>query len=77
MQVETKAALALFAGSILLTVVFFLLGLPFFFLFLFVPLFLFFPGKRSRKVCPVCGVVSSNDSAYCRVCGAKLEDSKV
>ncbi len=77
MQVETKAALALFAGSVLLTVVCFLLGLPFFFLFLFVPLFLLFPGRRSEKVCPVCGAVSSSDSAYCRVCGAKLRDAEV
>ena len=77
MQVETKAALALFAGSILLTVLCFLLGLPFFFLFLFVPLFLLFPGRRVQKVCPVCGAVSSRDSAYCRVCGAKLEGAEV
>jgi len=74
MQVETKAAIALFAGSILLTVICLLLGFPFFFLFLFVPLFLLFPGRRSEKVCPVCGAAASNDSQYCRVCGAKLEE---
>jgi hypothetical protein len=73
MQVQTKVALALFAGSIVLTLVCLILGFPFFFLFLFLPLF-FLPGKRPRKVCPVCGVEASNDSKYCRVCGAKLEE---
>jgi len=58
MQVETKAAFALFAGSILLTVVCLFLGSPFFFLFLFVPLFLLFLGRRWHKKCPVSGAKS-------------------
>ncbi|HKM42015.1 MAG TPA: zinc-ribbon domain-containing protein [Methanocorpusculum sp.] len=74
MKVQRKVAFVLFAGSIVLTVVCFMLGFPFFFLFLFFPMLLFFPGRRPGRVCPVCGVEASDDSKYCRVCGAKLEE---
>jgi len=74
MQGQTIAALILFAGSIVLTVVCLILGFPFFFLFLFFPLVLFFPRRHPVKVCPVCGAGASDDSKYCRVCGAKLEE---
>ncbi len=63
--------LALFSGSLLVTAVCFAAGLPFFFLFLFLPLF-FLP-KREERRCPVCECRVQPGDNYCPVCGARLE----
>ena len=72
MEKRTAVSLALFAGSLAVTAVCFAFGLPFFFLFLFLPLF-FLP-KREIRRCPVCGCRVAGGDNYCSVCGAKLEE---
>ena len=72
MEKRTAVSLALFAGSLAVTAVCFAFGLPFFFLFLFLPLF-FLP-KREVRRCPVCGCRVAGGDNYCSVCGAKLEE---
>ena len=70
MEKRTAVTLALFAGSLAVTAVCFALGLPFFFLFLFLPLF-FLPKKDVRR-CPVCGCKVEPNANYCSVCGSRL-----
>ncbi|MBQ2771485.1 MAG: hypothetical protein IJE95_02065 [Methanocorpusculum sp.] len=71
MEKRTAVTLALFAGSLAVTAVCFALGLPFFFLFLFLPLF--FMPKLDVRRCPVCGCRVHPEDNYCSVCGAALE----
>jgi hypothetical protein len=47
--------LILLAGSLLVSVILFSLGIPFFFMFLFIPLIPFLGPERAAKRCPVCG----------------------
>ena len=47
--------LILLAGSLLATAILFSVGIPFFFLFLFIPLIPFLGRERETKRCPVCG----------------------
>lgn len=72
MEKRTAVTLALFAGSLAVTAVCFALGLPFFFLFLFLPLF-FLPKSEIRR-CPVCGCRVEPSANYCSVCGARLDE---
>jgi hypothetical protein len=64
--------LLLVAGSVALTIIFFLAGLPFFFLFLLIP-FISLRG-RSKEVlrCPVCGFESIGAVRYCPYDGNEL-----
>lgn len=66
-----KLTLSLLAGSLALTAVCFLLGLPFFFLFLCLPLLGLLP-KRETRICPHCGVPVHDTDIYCPACGTKL-----
>ncbi|QYZ80383.1 hypothetical protein E2N92_03515 [Methanofollis formosanus] len=66
-------SLLLLAGSLLVTAVCYLLGLPFFFLFLFVPLLPLF-GRRPVRVkrCPTCGWETAGREDFCPWDGSRL-----
>jgi len=65
-------AALLLAGSVAVTTVLFLIGLPFFFLFLFIPLIPFL-GKREIRRCPRCGWETAGKERFCPWDGATLE----
>jgi len=67
-----QITLIIFLASVAVTVICFLCGLPFFFLFLFLPLAFIIPFKPRRK-CPNCGVTVENDANYCPICGTELK----
>jgi len=58
-------SLILLVGSLLITIVMWLMHLPFFFLFLFVPLIPFFSRERRVKQCPVCGWETTGSENFC------------
>ena len=58
-------SLILLVGSLLITTVMWLMHLPFFFLFLFVPLIPFFSRERRVKRCPVCGWETTGSENFC------------
>jgi hypothetical protein len=60
-----KLSLILFAGSIAITAVLWALGLPFFFLILFLPLIPFFSRRGVVKRCPVCGWETAGSEHFC------------
>jgi len=60
-----KLSLILFAGSAALTVVLWMTGLPFFFLFLVIPILPFLRRERHVLRCPVCGWESAGSERYC------------
>lgn len=61
------------AGSLAATLLLFSLGLPFFFVFLFIPLIPFFGRERPVKRCPACGWETTDDrTAYCPYDGSSL-----
>jgi hypothetical protein len=63
----------LLAGSLAVTLILFSLGLPFFFVFLFIPLIPFFGRENQVKRCPVCGwETTDNRIAYCPYDGTSL-----
>ncbi|HJJ28861.1 MAG TPA: zinc ribbon domain-containing protein [Methanocorpusculum sp.] len=66
-----KLSLVLLFVSLGITAVCFAFGLPFFFLFLFLPFIGFLP---KRRVCPNCGVRVRVSDSFCPACGTKLED---
>ena len=66
-----KLSLGLLAGSIGITAVLWSLHLPFFFLFLCIPIFPFL-GKRQVKRCPVCGWETTGSENFCPADGTAL-----
>lgn len=70
-----KISLILFAGSLVLTVFFWMLGIPFFFLFLLIPLIPLFTGPRHIRRCPVCGWETSGSERFCPYDASPLDDS--
>lgn len=64
-------SILLFAGSLVLTVIFLIAGFPFFFFFLFIPII---PFMKKEKVltCPVCGWSTSGPELFCPFDGTKL-----
>lgn len=65
--------LILLAGSLLASAVLFSYGIPFFFLFLFIPLIPFLNRNRERKRCPVCGwETESPGISFCPFDGTAL-----
>ena len=60
-----KLSLLLFVGSVAFTIAMWLLHVPFFFLFLFVPLIPFFGRKRAVRRCPVCGWETTGSERFC------------
>ena len=64
----------LLAVSLAITLILFSLGIPFFFVFLFIPLIPFFGREKQVKRCPVCGwETTDNWVAYCPYDGTHLE----
>jgi hypothetical protein len=69
-----QLALILLAASVAVTIVLFSLGLPFFFVFLFIPLIPFFPREKRVKQCPLCGFETADErTAFCPYDGTRLE----
>ncbi|MDD1684992.1 MAG: hypothetical protein LUQ19_03775 [Methanoregula sp.] len=68
--------MVLLAGSLALTAVLWMIGLPFFFLFLFVPLLPFFTGRRTLRRCPVCGWETAGSERFCPCDATPLEDDE-
>jgi len=58
-------SLLLFIGSLAITAVLWALGLPFFFLFLFLPLIPLFRKSRTVRRCPVCGWETTGSERFC------------
>jgi hypothetical protein len=63
----------LLAGSIMVTMLSYLLGLPFFFLFLFIPVISLWRRGQKMKHCPVCGYEASGEIRFCPYDGTELE----
>jgi hypothetical protein len=70
-----KISLLLLAGSIMMSALFWMIGLPFFFIFLFVPLLSFLSGRRKTRRCPVCGWETVGSGLFCPYNATPLEDS--
>lgn len=67
-------SLILLVGSLALSAVFFIAGLPFFFMFLFIPLIPLLGSSKGPKKCPLCGWTTYGDELYCPYDGTELEE---
>jgi hypothetical protein len=66
----------LLAGSLAATLLFLSLGLPFFFLFLFIPIIPFLGKEKRVKRCPVCGWETTDERVgFCPYDGSSLENT--
>ncbi|OPX67711.1 MAG: hypothetical protein A4E36_01550 [Methanoregulaceae archaeon PtaB.Bin009] len=66
-------SLILLAGSLLASAALWLAGMPFFFLFLFIPLIPFLSRPRMVKRCPLCGFETADPrTSFCPYDGAPL-----
>lgn len=71
-----KLSLILLSGSLALTAIFWMLGLWFFFLFLFVPLLPLLSGRENVRCCPVCGWETSGSERFCPYDATPLVDKE-
>src|SRR5208337_2114452 len=69
-----KLSLLLLAGSLAVTVLLWYLGLPFFFVFLFVPLAPLFGRRRTVRTCPLCGWETTGSERFCPRDATPLQD---
>jgi hypothetical protein len=60
-----KISLILFIGSLGITLILWMVGLPFFFVFLFLPLVPLFWKKQTVRHCPVCGWETTGSERFC------------
>jgi hypothetical protein len=60
-----EISVILFLGSLVITIIFWMMGLPFFFVFLFIPLVPFFFKKQTIRRCPVCGWETTGSEHFC------------
>ena len=74
MRRPVALALALFAGSILLSAIFWLAGIPFFVAFLFIPFIPFLSRDRQVKRCPACGWETTGGEHFCPYDATPLRD---
>ena len=58
-------AAGLLAGSLLLSAIFWMLGLPFFIAFLVIPFIPLFGKRREVRRCPVCGWETTGSERFC------------
>jgi len=68
-------AAALFAGSLSLSLIFWMTGIPFFVAFLFIPLIPFFSRERNVKRCPLCGWETTGSERFCPFDATPLRES--
>lgn len=66
-----KMSLVLLAGSLIVTILMWYLGLPFFFLFLVIPIIPFL--HRNIRCCPVCGWETTGSERFCPFDATPLE----
>jgi hypothetical protein len=69
-----KLSLIFLSGSLVLTVFLWMIGLPFFFLCLFIPLIPLFFSIGSKKRCPVCGWETTGSERFCPYDATPLMD---
>lgn len=67
-------SLLLLSGSIALSALFWIAGLPFFFLFLFIPFLPLVLRSGHIKRCPVCGWETTGNERFCPYDATILED---
>ena len=71
-----QLSLLLLAGSLAITLLLWYLGLPFFFLFLFIPIIPFLGRERELKRCPLCGWETGDKRVeFCPYDGSPLQGS--
>ncbi len=69
-------SLVLLAGSLAVTAAMYFLGMPFFFLFLFIPIIPFLHRDRQVKRCPSCGFETGDRRiAFCPYDGSALHEA--
>ncbi|MFA5267506.1 MAG: hypothetical protein WC379_06000 [Methanoregula sp.] len=66
--------LILLLGSVIMSALFWIAGLPFFFLLLFVPLIPLVFGREKTRRCPVCGWETTGNERFCPYGAALLND---
>lgn len=66
-------SIILLAVSLAITLACWSIGLPFFFVFLFIPLIPLLKKDRVVKRCPVCGWETTGRAAFCPYDGNRLE----
>ena len=69
-------SLILLAGSLVLTVFLWMIGLPIFFLFLFVPFIPFLSSPKEIRRCPVCGWETTGNERFCPCDATPLVDAE-
>ncbi len=67
-------SLILLAGSLTVTALLWVIGIPFFFLFLFAPLIPFFRRDRAVRRCPICGWETTGSENFCPRDASPLAD---
>jgi hypothetical protein len=67
-----QLAVILLGASLLITAILWSIGLPFFFLFIFIPLIPFLRQDRVVKRCPVCGWETTGREKFCPYDGSAL-----
>lgn len=68
-----KLSVLLLAGSLIVSVLFWMAGLPFFFLFLFIPLLPFLSRQKAIRRCPACGWETPGSEGFCPYDATPLE----
>ena len=71
-----KLSLLLLAGSLVVTLLLWYLGLPFFFFFLLIPLAPFFGHRRTVRNCPLCGWETTGSERFCPFDATPLSGSE-
>jgi hypothetical protein len=71
-----KLSLLLLVGSLVISAIFWMAGLPFFFLFLFFPLLPFLSRPKEIRRCPVCGWETSGSERFCPYDATPLETAE-
>jgi hypothetical protein len=70
-----QLSLILLTGSLAVTLVLWMLGLPFFFVFLFIPLIPLLQRKQTIRRCPVCGWETTGSERFCPWDGTPLPEA--
>jgi hypothetical protein len=70
-----QLSLILFIGSLAITLVLWMNGLPFFFVFLFFPFVPLFWRKQTIRRCPVCGWEATGSEHFCPRDGTPLPEA--